>query len=140
MSMDNFAIEWGANMENKYQDDIVFARFLNYMNKSLLNKKIDYIRKNNKINQKEELDTLPNYGKSTSNFSFFDDLNISENIDLSRSIYSLSKVQRKVIIEFYLKNKSFENIAKELNSNVKAIRQIKYRALNKLKKVLRGNF
>lgn len=120
-----------------YKDDIVFARFINYMNKSLKNKKIDYIRKKEQIkkNEKESSDLLSNIGGGMSELSFF---SIDENIDLIKGLSKLNTIQQKVIKNYYFNEMSFEQISLELNISVKAVRQIKYRAILNLKELIKG--
>ena len=65
--------------ENEFADDIVFARYINYMRKALLNRRINYLRHKKYLLEKEifvsneEWKVLSN--KDNTDHSFFSDEN-----------------------------------------------------------------
>lgn len=90
-----------SNIE--FEDDVVFARFLNYMQIALLHRKLNYEKHNASIKKQEE---------------------------------KLTPEQRYVIINYYFKNKTLYKIAKKLNSNVNAVKQLKLRAVLSLRRYM----
>lgn len=106
---------------NKLEDDVVLAKFLNYMQKALLHKKINYIKKKNKINQKEcSIEDLKDYLK-------FDVLNF------------LTYKERKILELHIVEKRSYNEISKEFYLKPESIRKIKYRAINKIKRWRKEN-
>ena len=51
MKRENYLLE---NFTNEFENDIVFARYINYMKKALLNRKLDFLKHQKYINQKEQ--------------------------------------------------------------------------------------
>lgn len=125
--------------ESEYEDDIVFAKFINYMRTALLHKKIDYLKHKKYLLDKEismsneEWEILSN----TDNFaySFLSEENCN-NEELSKAIRKLTEKQRKVIIQYYYKNKKLKEIAKEMNKDESTVRKLKDRAIEKLRNYL----
>lgn len=125
--------------ESEYEDDIVFAKFINYMRTALLHKKIDYLKHKKYLLDKEismsneEWEILSN----TDNFaySFLSEENCN-NAELSKAIRKLTEKQRKVIIQYYYKNKKLKEIAKEMNKDESTVRKLKDRAIEKLRNYL----
>ncbi len=127
-------------MPNEFKDDIVFARFIKYMKKALLHRKINYLKHRNFLRKQElqldqkEWDVLST--KDDMEHSFFAFKENNEN--KQRILNILTEKQRQVINALYYEEKSVETIAKDLKLTPNAIYQIKFRAMEKLKKYLKG--
>ena len=124
-------------MPSEFNNDIVFARFINYMKKALLHKRINYL-KHCKFLKKQELQLEEkewNMLSSKDNMvhSFF---TFKENEQSILKI--LTEKQRNVITAIYYEEKTIETIAKDLKLTPNAIYQIKFRAMKKLNKYLKG--
>lgn len=124
--------------QNEFEDDIVFARFINYMRKALRHKKINYHKHQNFLRNKEQnLSIVEGTGlfvRDSSVSSFFD---FSHNYtELNSALEKLTQKQRVVIINYYYKNQSLSKIAKELNMKSNAVKQLKLRAILSLKRYM----
>lgn len=143
--LDNLKKDFLVETQNEFANDIVFARYINYMKKALLNKRLDFLKHQKYINQKEQ--TISDEEWTTlstkSNFvhSFFNEKNnieIEKSVELRIAIDKLTEKQKKVIILHYYNKKPLNIIAKELNMKENAVRQLKFKAIIKLKKYMEG--
>ena len=143
--LDNLKKDFLVETQNEFANDIVFARYINYMKKALLNKRLDFLKHQKYINQKEqtisdeEWTTLSTKGNFV--HSFFNEKNnieIEKSVELRIAIDKLTEKQKKVIILHYYNKKPLNIIAKELNMKENAVRQLKFKAIIKLKKYMEG--
>jgi RNA polymerase sigma factor (sigma-70 family) len=125
----------------EFTNDIVFARFINYMKLALKHKRMDYDKHQDFLKRKEqklsheEWTMLSN--KDSKVYSFFD---FEETKELEIALNQLTSKQRFIIINHYYKKQSLTHIAKQLNMTDEAVRQMKLRAMNRLKKILEGYY
>ena len=123
--------------DKKYDGDIVFSRFINYMQIALYHKKIDYEKHQEFLNNKEE--QIESEGWSVLSDDSMDYPFSAFNKDyecLDIAISKLTDKQRFVIINHYYKKKSLATIAKKLDMNSNAVYQLKVRALLSLKRFM----
>ena len=125
-------------LQNEFKDDIVFARFINYMQMALYHKKINYNKHQQfLLKQEQEL----NYkgwsvlsDEDIADHSFFDLSNDYKELEIA--ISKLTDKQRYVIVNHYYKNQPLGKIAKQLKMNKNAVYQLKVRALLSLKRFM----
>lgn len=119
------------------EDDVVFARFLNYMQIALLHRKLDYEKHLEVIKKQEEKLNYVEWIKipdKTNNNPFE---NLKRDYEkLKSEIDKLTPAQRYVIINYYFNKKSLAKIAKKLNSNENAVKQLKLRAVLSLRRYM----
>ena len=124
--------------DNEFENDIVFARFLNYMQIALLHRKLNYEKHIKFIKKQEEKLNQIEWSKipdNTEKNNPFENLKKDyENLEIS--INKLTPEQKFVIINYYFKNKSHAKIAEKLNSNENAIKQLKLRAILSLRRYM----
>lgn len=142
MKKENYLLE---NFTNEFENDIVFARYINYMKKALLNRKFDFLKHQKYINQKEqtisdeEWTILSDKGNSVhSFFNVQNNIGFESSIELKIAIDKLTEKQKQIIILHYYNKKPLNVIAKELKMKDSAVRQLKYKAIIKLKKYMEG--
>lgn len=125
--------------KNEYEDDIVFARYISYMRTALLHKRIDYLKHKKYLLDKEismsneEWESLSNTDNITHSFLSEENCN---NEELSKAMRKLTEKQRKVIIQYYYKNKKLKEIAREMNKDESTVRKLKDRAIENLRDYL----
>lgn len=122
--------------QNKFDGDIVFSRFINYMQIALYHKKLDYDKHQEFLRSQEE--EINNKGWSmlsdSMDYPFSDLKDDYKSLDIA--ISKLTDKQRYVIINHYYKKKSLSTIAKKLKMNSNAVYQLKVRALLSLKRFM----
>lgn len=134
-----FTKDTKVNIENEFSDDIVFARYINYMKKTLLHKKLDYNKHQDFLKcqeqylKQEEWAVLSNKEDSSvhSIFILKEDYN-----KLNIAISKLTEKQRYVIINHYYYNQSLNKIAEKMKIEVNAVYQLKVRAILSLKRFM----
>ena len=121
----------------EFKDDVVFARFLNYMQIALLHRKLNYEKHNESIKKQEEKLNYVEWTRipdKNDNNRFG---NLKRDYDnLKIAIDKLTPEQIYVIINYYFNNKSLAKIAEKLNSNVNAVKQLKLRAILSLRRYM----
>lgn len=115
------------------------------MKKALLNRKLDFLKHQKYINQKEqtisdeEWTILSDKGNSVhSFFNVQNNIGFESSIELKIAIDKLTEKQKQIIILHYYNKKPLNVIAKELKMKDSAVRQLKYKAIIKLKKYMEG--
>lgn len=123
---------------NEFKDDIVFARFINYMQIALYHKKLDYNKHQEFLRSQEENFSDSGWSvlfdKNSIDHPFFV-LN-NDYSELNIAISKLTEKQRYVIINHYYNKKSLSAIAKNLKMNDNAVYQLKVRALLSLRRFM----
>lgn len=105
---------------NEIKNDVVLAKFINYMKKALLHKKLNYIRDKNRITQQEcSINELDNYYQYNEDFRL-EILNTLNNKEIT--------VLKLHILEKY----TYKEISKILNLKPESVRKIQYRAIKKI--------
>ena len=130
-------------MSNEFENDIVFARFLKYMKKALLHKKLNFLKHQNYIKRKEvclkdeEWVQIPDTGNvAHSSFALLES-NCSEKAkNLIRIMTKLTEKQKRVLYMSYVEKKTAKSIAITMNVSEKAIEQLKSRAIKRLRKYM----
>lgn len=130
-------------MLNEYENDIVFAKYITYMKKALLHKRIDYIRHQDFLNKKEQNLTQEEWvvlsmDDNTAHSSFFclcEDNDIDNEL-LEKAVTTLTEKQRKVIYLNINKKMTLNRIGNELHITTNAVEKIKMRAIARLRKYL----
>lgn len=124
-------------------DDIVFARFINYMNTALRHRALNYIRNKRRYEEREkrlnrkELELLSTKDSSSNSFFVFPLKNTNiKSKDVKKAIDSLPSKQKQLIYLMFYENKSVKEISIKWNKSSYAIRQMKYRAMINIKKYL----
>lgn len=124
-------------------DDIVFARFINYMNIALRHRALNYIRNKRRYEEREkrlnqkELGLLSTKDSSSNSFFVFSLKNTNiKSKDVKKVINSLPTRQKQLIYLMFYENKSVKEISIKWNKSSYAIRQMKYRAMINIKKYL----
>lgn len=125
-------------LQNEFKDDIVFARFINYMQITLYRKKINYNKHQQFLMQQEQELNYRGWSvlsdEDIADHSFF---NLDKDYkELEIAISKLTDKQRYVIINHYYKNQPLNRIAKKLKMNKNAVYQLKVRALLSLKRFM----
>lgn len=105
---------------SEYEDDEAFAKFINYMKKALLHRKLNYLRKKKRILMRER--PLRELNKSS---PVFIEIN-TDRLDV------LSDKERLVLKLHIVKKMTYEEIGKVLRLQPESVRKIQYRALKKL--------
>lgn len=125
-------------LENEFKDDIVFARFIKYMQTALYHKKINYNKHQLYLMEKEQELNCKGWSvlsdEDIADHSFFDLSQDYKELDIA--ISKLTDKQRYVIINHYYKNQPLSKIAKQLKMNKNAVYQLKVRALLSLKRFM----
>ena len=124
--------------------DIVLAKFISYMNKALLNRRINYLKYNQNINSKEvnldqkEWEILSVEDDINCSFYFADEKyeELFEDDKLISCIKKLTELQKEVLYLYIEENMSMVAISRTLNVSASAIQRIIERAKNKIKKNL----
>lgn len=121
----------------EFEDDVVFAKFINYMQIALLHKKLDYEKHLEVIKKREEKINYVEWFKIQDK----NDNKPFENLErdyekLKIAIDKLTPEQRYVIINYYFNKNSLAKIAKKLNSNKNAVKQLKLRAVLSLRRYM----
>ena len=124
-------------LDDEFKNDIVFTRFLNYMQIALLHRKLDYGKHLEVIKKREEKLDYVEWSRipdKTNNNPFE---NLKKDYEkLKKAIDKLTPEQKYVIINYYFNKKSLVKIARGLNSNVNAVKQLKLRAVLSLRRYM----
>lgn len=109
------------------EDDIVLAKFINYMQKALLHKKINYLREKQRVfEQESSLNELDNYYQ----------INEERKLEI---LNFLNDKEIKVLKLHILEKYTYTEISNILNLKPESIRKIQYRAIKKIKEWRKNN-
>lgn len=106
--------------EKEFEDDIVFAKFINYMQKALLHRKINYIRDKKRILEIE-----------CSIYDFENKLFAEEKVETN--FFDVLNEKEQQVLKLHISERlTYKEISNIINLQPESIRKIKYRALKKI--------
>ena len=125
-------------LQKEFEGDIVFARFINYMQIALFHRKLNYDKHQEVLKHQEENLNYRGWSVLSEEYSadhpFFVLNNDYNKLDIA--ISKLTDKQRYVIVNHYFNRKSLTAIDKKLKMNSNAVYQLKVRALLSLKRFM----
>ena len=133
-------------MDNK--NDYKEEKFDSFLNKTIIFTSITYFKKQSNISNKEQALLENYYGEPEfSGFMHLIDFNdpstIIDNIEISKelnnALNSLSAIEQAVIFLLYHEELSQKEAAEILDIYSKTVSKVKTRAINKLKKYMKGD-
>lgn len=107
----------------KRKKDVVLAKFIKYMKKSLLHKKLNYLRDKEKLKKK-----VCSIDEMEESISVEENFNI-EILDISKC---LSDRELEILKLHIIDKYTYEEISKQFKVKPESIRKIKYRAIKKI--------
>lgn len=120
----------------KLEDDIILAKYISFMKKALYHRRLNYLKSN--LLKKEILVSDDEWIKlsysDNLDYSFFNSSESDIEFKIKIAIEKLPQKQKQVIDLYYYKDMKIRIIAKRLNTNENAIKQLKSRAIKNLKK------
>ena len=127
--------------KNKYKEE----RFDSYLNKIIIFTSKSYFKKQMNISSKEKIIVddedytafLQDFTMINCAFSTVDDFD--KTMQLNTALKSLSAIEQSVIFLLYKEDLSQDEAAKILEICSKSVSRIKIRAINKLKKLMKGD-
>ena len=130
------------NDSNLTQDEKE-KRFNNFLNKTIILSSKRYFKKEVNISNKEQMLVDDNSHTSVLNFvanSTTNDFDLVENcLELNTALSKLSDIEQTVIFLLYNKELSQDEASKILEICSKSVSRIKVRAINKLRKYMKGD-
>ena len=130
------------NDSNLTQDEKE-KRFNNFLNKTIILSSKRYFKKEVNISNKEQMLIDDNSHTSVLNFvanSTTNDFDLVENcLELNTALSKLSDIEQTVIFLLYNKELSQDEASKILEICSKSVSRIKVRAINKLRKYMKGD-
>ena len=130
------------NDSNLTQDEKE-KRFNNFLNKTIILSSKRYFKKEVNISNKEQMLVDDNSHTSVLNFvanSTTNDFDLVENcLELNTALNKLSDIEQTVIFLLYNKELSQDEASKILEICSKSVSRIKVRAINKLRKYMKGD-
>ncbi|MCA5577282.1 sigma-70 family RNA polymerase sigma factor [Enterocloster clostridioformis] len=133
---------WQKN-NGKSETDIIQNQFTAYLTTAVKRRKNDYIQQ---IDKRQQIESL------TEDFLFMPECGIErdmlfglpvlmqlEDSALLRALKGLSERERYIFLERALDGKSFEMLAEETGLAYKGVAAVYYRAIQKIKKKIRGD-
>ena len=130
-------------MENK--NDYKEEKFDSYLNKIIIFTSKSYFKKQVNVMEKEKTIVddedysafLQDFTMSNCSFSTVDDFD--KTMQLNTALKSLSAIEQSVIFLLYKEDLNQDEAAKILEICSKSVSRIKIRAINKLKKLMKGD-
>lgn len=108
---------------HEFEDDIVFAKFLNYMKKALYGRRLNYYRHIYKIKEYEiRIDETTDYMYEKNDIEITIDRNI------------LNDKEKYLLSLYYEYGLSYKEISEVTGENIETLKKRRYRALEKLNK------
>ena len=130
------------NDSNLTQDEKE-KRFNNFLNKTIILSSKRYFKKEVNISNKEQMLIDDNSHTSVLNFvanSTTNDFDLVENcLELNTALNKLSDIEQTVIFLLYNQELSQDEASKILEICSKSVSRIKIRAINKLRKYMKGD-
>lgn len=130
------------NDSNLTQDEKE-KRFNNFLNKTIILSSKRYFKKEVNISNKEQMLVDDNSHTSVLNFvanSTTNDFDLVENcLELNTALSKLSDIEQTVIFLLYNQELSQDEASKILEICSKSVSRIKVRAINKLRKYMKGD-
>jgi len=120
--------------------DELFARFIAYMNQVVYRARIDYLRKAKQTHENEvmagNMPDVPVYDDQEQNCASLDQL--SSHPEMAHALCALDDKDQKVIFLLFCRQYNIVEAAKAMDLSKTSICRIRDRALEKLRKDMRG--
>lgn len=124
-------------IDNRFEKDENYGKFLSYIEKLLFCRKIDYLRKMQRKINREILvsqEELENFLIPIDNAEDLKEVEMLES-NLNGIFGILNKKEKQILIMFYEKNMDYSSISKKLGITEGSARNLKMNALKKIKEM-----
>ncbi|MCI9245649.1 MAG: sigma-70 family RNA polymerase sigma factor [Clostridia bacterium] len=120
--------------KNDFQEE----RFDSYLNKIIIFSSKEYFKKQMSISNKEKIGEMNDYEEIALDDALFDLEKVENILELNNVLKSLTAIEQTVIFLLFYEELTQNEAAKILKVYSKTVSKIKIRAINKLKKKMKG--